>query len=212
MLSLLHERSNLSHHSQHLTVEKKYNVAAICEKCRMHFNIEVEFTKPVEFDGEAAPCPIHDPLHHFRYETSLSIPLDPAPFSKNSKERWTDKRVFSCSSPTCPVLVTIIIRAPMLTPDLATLLIDESRLEARMAVAGKVSAFPAEVELAARTPFEALEALCTYLKNHKAGDQRAVFTENLRFLCSIGRDGGEIMKKAHFTLVGVSLFYLRPTS
>jgi ubiquitin carboxyl-terminal hydrolase 25/28 len=78
-----------------------------------------------------------------------------------------------------------------------------------MKVARKVAlaSLADDVEPAASTPFQALEALCTYLKNHKGGDQRAIFTENLRYLCSIGEDGGEIMRKAHFTLDEVCWYF-----
>ena len=189
-----------------IPIDRAYNIAAICQSCRMHFNIEVEFTKPVEFSADIIPCPNRDsrnpyrynPLHHFRYESKLSSPVDASRYDKKSRKRWMDKRVFSCSSTTCPILVTVTTQPAMLRPDLLELLLSEKNREARVKEAARIVPDDVPVDAAPAIPYQVLEALCTYIKNHKGGDQRSIFAENKRYLCNLG-GCGEVMQLAHFT-------------
>jgi hypothetical protein len=93
---------------------------------------------------------------------------------------------------------------------LTTHLIDERRLQTRLKVARNVVLRLSgnDVGPVSWTPFQALRGLHTYLQNLKLGDQRVIPLQNLSLLSIIGEDGGEIMKKAHFTLHDVcrSLF------
>lgn len=185
---------------------RAYIIAAICQSCRMHFNIEVEFTKPVEFGADIIPCPNGDsrnpyrynPLHHFRYEEGLSSPVDTSRYDKKSRKRWMDKRVFSCSSTNCPILVTVTTQPAMIRPDLLELLLSENTREARVKEAARMCPDEVPVDAAPPIPYQVLETLCTYIKNHKGGDQRTIFAENKRYLCNLG-GCDEIMRLAHFT-------------
>lgn len=183
-----------------LDISKRYNVTAICELCRLHFNIQAEFTKPKYFE-ELHVCPAEDPLHHFRFESSVSQPIDPLSIKSNPKVRWVDKRMFSCSGPTCPILVTITIQAPILNQELTNLLVDPKLLEARMLQAQKMNPdiLDKDVDPVPTTPYKALNTICAYIKNARGGDQRTISAQNLRFLTSLGEDCDVLMKMAGFT-------------
>ncbi|PWW80591.1 cysteine proteinase [Tuber magnatum] len=189
-----------------ISVDRSYRIAAICQSCRMHFTIQIEFTKPVEFNAEVITCPNrggrdqyrHNLLHHFRYESKKSSPVDISRYEKRSRKRWVDKRVFSCSSTNCPILVTVTTQPAMMGPDLIDLLLSEGNREARVKEAARINPDEIPVDAAPQTPYQVLETLCTYIKNHKGGDQRSIFAENKRYLCNVG-ECDEIMRLAHFT-------------
>ncbi|KAI5842390.1 hypothetical protein DFP73DRAFT_479904, partial [Morchella snyderi] len=181
-----------------LEISKAYNVAAICDECRLHFNIEVKFTKNKRCD-DCSICPAGDPLHHFRYEIELSEPVD---FTKQYPQgRWVDKLVFSCSGPICPTIVTITTKAPILSPELTSLLVDPEALRARMKDAQESfpHLFAEESEIAPTQPYVALGTLLTYIRNAKQRDQRPIPSQNLRFATNIGRDAGVLLELAGFT-------------
>lgn len=183
-----------------LEIDKKYNVSAICDGCRLYFDIEVEFTKSKHYT-KLHICPTEDPLHHFRFESSVSKPVDVAYIRSHPESRWVDKRVFSCSGPTCPTLLTITTRAPILNQYLTELLVDERQLEARMAKAQIIcrDTIEKDVEFVPTSPYKALGTLCAYVKNARKGDQRSIPSENLKFLSSLGGDCDVLMKLAGFT-------------
>lgn len=183
-----------------LDISRIYNVAAICDECRLHFDIQARFAKTKKF-GELHVCPAKDPLHHFRFESSISEPIDISYIKSHPEVRWVDKRVFSCSGQTCPTLITITIRAPILNQQFAGLLVDPKQLQARMVRAQMKcrDTIEKDVELVPVSPFTALNNLCTYIKNAKRGDQRAIHAENLKFLSSLGGDCDVLMKLAGFT-------------
>lgn len=56
-----------------------------------------------------------------------------------------------------------------------------------------------DVEFVPTSPYVALGTLCTYIKNAKKGDQRAIHAENLKFLASLGGDCDVLMRLAGFT-------------
>jgi len=171
----------------------------------MHFNIQVEFTKPVEFSADVTPCPNGDsrnpyrynPLHHFRYESKLSSPVDASRYDKKSRKRWMDQRVFSCSSTSCPILVTVTTQPAIIRPDLLELLLSEGSREARVKEAARRIPDDVPVDVAPLIPYQVLETLCTYIKNHKGGYQRPIPAENKRYLCNLG-GCDELMELAHF--------------
>lgn len=183
-----------------LEIDKKYNVSAICDECRLHFDIQVEFTKPKHY-AELHICPTEDPLHHFRFESPISEPVDVAYIRSHPEFRWVDKRSFSCSGPTCPTLLTITTRAPILNQYLAELLVDPKQLEARMAKAQIIcrDTIEKDVEFVPTSPYKALSTLCSYVKNARKGDQRSIPAENLKFLSSLGGDCDVLMKLAGFS-------------
>lgn len=181
-----------------LDISKSYNVAAICDECRLHFNIEVKFTKNKKYD-DCSICPVGDPLHHFRYEVELSEPVDST--KQYPQGRWVDKLVFSCSGPACPTIVTITTKAPILSPELTSLLVDPEVLRARMKDAQESFPylFAEESEIVPAQPYGALATLLTYIKNAKQRDQRPIPSQNLRFVTNIGRDAAVLLKLAGFT-------------
>lgn len=183
-----------------LDTKKIYNVAAICDECRLHFNIQVKFTK-AKSSEELHVCPTKDPLHHFRFEPSLSGPVDVNYIKSHPEFRWVDKRVFSCSGSTCPILLTITTQAPILNQQLTELLVDEKKLRARTIKFQEMSHDTVEkdVEIVPTSPYQALSTLCAYIKNAKGGDQRAVPAENSKFLANLGDDCDVLMKLAGFT-------------
>lgn len=183
-----------------LEIDKKYNVSAICDECRLHFDIQVEFTKPKHY-AELHICPTEDPLHHFRFEPPISEPVDVSYVRSHPEFRWVDKRTFSCSGPTCPTLLTITTRAPILNQHLAELLVDPKQLEARMAKAQIIcrDTIEKDVEFVPTSPYIALRTLCSYVKNARRGDQRSVHAENFKFLSSLGGDCDVLMQLAGFT-------------
>ncbi|CUS10447.1 unnamed protein product [Tuber aestivum] len=189
-----------------ISLDRTYRIAAVCQSCRMHFTIQVEFTKPVEFNAEVITCPNRggrdqcrdNLLHHFRYESKVSSPVDISRYDKRSRKRWVDKRVFSCSSTNCPIVVTVTTQPAMMRPDLIELLLSEGNCEARVKEAVRINPDEVPVDAAPQTPYQVLETLCTYIKNHKGGDQRSIFAENKRYLCNIG-ECDEVMRLAHFT-------------
>lgn len=181
-----------------LDISKSYNVAAICDECRLHFNIEVKFTKNKKYD-DCSICPVGDPLHHFRYEVELSEPVDLT--KQYPQGRWVDKLVFSCSGPACPTIVTITTKAPILSPELTSLLVDPEALKARMKYAQESFPhfFAEESEIVPTQPYNALATLLTYIKNAKSRDQRPIPSQNLKFVTNIGRDAAVLLKLAGFT-------------
>ncbi|KAG0642222.1 hypothetical protein HOY80DRAFT_1008062 [Tuber brumale] len=189
-----------------ISIDRTYKIATICQTCRMHIDIEVEFTKPVEFNAEVVLCPNkssrnqyrYNLLHHFRYESKISSPVDTSRYDKSSRKRWVDKRVFSCSSTNCPLVVTITTQPAMIRPDLMELLLSEKTREARVKEAAGINPNDVPADAAPQTRYQVLETLCTYIKNHKGGDQRSIFDENKRYLCNLG-ECEEVMRLAHFT-------------
>ncbi|KAL7269842.1 ubiquitin-specific protease ubp2 [Rhizina undulata] len=197
MLILMPEHSSLPPYPS-LDTTKNYNVAAMCEECRLHFDIEVDFSKATL---ESTPCPTAgNYLHHFRYEPLESAPLDLSYLESHRGERWTDKRIFNCSAKYCPIIISITTKSPILTSELTTLLVDKEILKARIKrIQERHSAsFDPDVQTNPPTPYQVLDCLASYLGNLLKCDQRHIPRYNKRLISTLGDECDEILQKAHF--------------
>ena len=130
-------------------------------------------------------------MHHLQYSHKDSRPVDKA----KMLGRWEDLRVFKCSSCTCPTVVTIRIKAPIITLDDVKHLTDDAQLKARR---DALDIEPEDRKYKNLDAYEALSSLEAVVRNAIKDDRRSPSKGNERFAMAIGELGASIMQKAHF--------------
>ncbi|KAF8449694.1 hypothetical protein BGX38DRAFT_1187333 [Terfezia claveryi] len=211
ILLLKNEQSDLISHSSPDT-KKRYIVAAVCQKCRTHFDVGIEYPRGLG----TSLCGRDNknfPLHHFQYLESFSgvFQGEDAPGSRELE----DKRAFRCSSPGCSALLCITSKVSMLDAKTKQLLDDRSLYPGRAKLAQQE--FPYEdfpkyypesgqfsLPLPPSNPAQALKALHAYLNNClndiKNGASKSIHRRNKRLLHNMGYDADQIFRKAHYKL------------
>lgn len=162
-----------------------YKVASFCQACRCHMLLIVDI---VGDDGKR-PCPNREyPLHHFVHVPENSTRRrnsgDPV-----KGERWVDQQYFRCSSPCCPVTVTIRMSAPRLTSAWVTLLTDKELVKERAQVV--MGQAPERFEgIAPPLPINVLINLRSYLCNAiRSSEAKKIASLNKKFSTCFGEYG-----------------------
>ncbi|KAF8461076.1 hypothetical protein BDZ91DRAFT_737822 [Kalaharituber pfeilii] len=165
------------------------NVAATCRKCRIHIDVSLEFPKEIL---PIIPCGEDNsdfPLHHFQYQPGQSKPLMPG-------DR-IDRRVFTCSAPSCSARLTVFSSLPHLSSFDERLLSDRATINERLR---KVKELYPDLISASRTAFDVMHTLNLYLSNALIGKTSPIPRNHKRFVQDLGKDSDGIFRKAHFQL------------
>ena len=160
-----------------------YKFAGVCRKCRMHIQLEVDYTVRWESD----PCPNSShPLHHFvhspwREKRNASV--------LGNAEPHFETYAFECSSPSCSAVVFVKLRSPVLSDDHVRLLTDRALLNQRAEEV--IDSEPARFEGYKKpTPVDVISDLITYLKNSvDQQESKIIKADNKRFILRFGLDG-----------------------
>lgn len=176
-----------------------YRVAAVCRKCRIHFQLTVDHTARPGL----SPCPVQDyPLHHLIHSPWRE---DVARKSDAStEESWPGETyVFECSSQTCSATVIIRLKEPRLSPDMVHVLTDQAMLKSRTEEAIKVGQGRLE-GMKHPSSAEVMGDLRTYLRNAWIPDKsKPIRLDNKRFMLRFGPDGEaceDVLEYMGFTL------------
>lgn len=179
------DQSNLPRPETKPNKSTVYKVASFCQECRCHLLLIVDHSSG---NGER-PCPSSQyPLHHFLYvpqgssgrRKSVDLPQG---------ERWTDQQRFRCSSPSCPVTVTIQTRPPRLTPEWERLLTDEALVRERADAVMKMATERFE-GIAYPLPINVLMNLRTYIANAlRYPEVKKIASLNKKFVTNFGDYG-----------------------
>lgn len=141
-----------------------YNIAAICQKCRTHLDLEVNYPNL----WQLTPCPnATRPFHHLVYRShSLDEPDGDA--SPGKGPVYNDKIVLECSWPECAATLYVKMKRPMIKKEIIQQLVDPELLSARQDEAIKTE--PQKMEgMVKAEGYEVLSDLRTYIRN--AGDR-----------------------------------------
>ncbi|KAI9822563.1 MAG: ubiquitin-specific protease ubp2 [Pycnora praestabilis] len=169
-----------------------YKVAAFCQECRCHLDLEVNV--PISQGGQACPN-FENPLHHFRYVSQKSSSR-----GKSHGEHWTDEQCFECTSLTCGIIITIRISAPRLTPEFVGLLTDQKKIDERARAAFKDDPERFKAELTPPPVTTVLRTFQTYLSDSlKTLEVKRFSALNKRFLTCLGDPCSQMLKYFGFT-------------
>jgi len=179
-------------HGSKPSVFSTHSIAAFCSFCRYHVKIVLDYTGD---SMGATPCPGDGyPLHHFRYSSRLSQP-GPKVEKPDRRKRWVDRRVFKCSAPSCPAVLTVDCIPPRLSDDDVYLLTDKAKIQARVDKA-KASE-PERSSFPNPDVFKVLQDLSTYISD-AVHDTRPVNARNKHFRTSLGDDCGDLLEYLGF--------------
>lgn len=162
-----------------------YVVAAVCRKCRIHVEIEINYA----FWWGQEPCPNSThPLHHFVHShlREGGATNDTVLANANSN---LETFGFECSSPTCSASVFVRFRPPRLSDDHIQILTNKALLSRRTEEV--INAEPARFEGHKRpTAVDVLFDLRIYLKNSfEHQESKPIKADNKRFPLRFGMEG-----------------------
>lgn len=162
-----------------------YTFAGVCRKCRMHVELEVNYT--VRWEAEPCPNSTH-PLHHLVHSPWREGVARNESFLDNADTK-TETFAFECSSPTCSAAVFVRLRPPILSDEHIRLLTDRTLLNSRAEEV--IGSEPARFEGHKKpTPVDVLSDLRSYLKNcFEHRESRPIKADNKRFSLRFGIDG-----------------------
>lgn len=167
------------------TPDSVYKLAGVCQKCRMHVEVEVNYT----MGWEPEPCPNSThPLHHLVHAPwRESIPRKYSLLADVETKPKT--YAFECSSPTCSAITFVRLRPPVLSDEHIRLLTDKTLLNQR--AEDVISSDPARFEGHQKpTPVDVLGDLSRYLRNSvERQAPRPILIDNKRFNLRFGKDG-----------------------
>jgi ubiquitin carboxyl-terminal hydrolase 25 len=159
-----------------------YKLAGVCRNCRMHIELEVDYTTRWESD----PCPNSShPLHHFVHSPWR---VRNENFLGNVEPNF-ETYAFECSSVSCSATVFVRHRPPVLSDEYVRLLTDRALLNQRAEEV--IESEPARFEGHKKpTPVDVLSDLRSYLKNSvDQQETRPIKADNKRFSLRFGLDG-----------------------
>lgn len=174
------------------TPESIWRVAAICQKCRIHLLLKVDYTQ----GWQPHPCPTWEsPLHHLR-SSSRRQDLAYKELHKSWKELENENPehsnqiyVYECTSSMCSAVVTVHLTPPIFTEETIHLLVDKELLAKRTAAAFEWKRGHTE-GMRRPSPLDVLSDLRAYIANMwKSGAQREINGSNKRFAVRYGPDG-----------------------
>lgn len=162
-----------------------YKFAGVCRKCRIHLEVEVNYT--MRWKPEPCPNSIH-PLHHLVHSPwHESVPRNDSLLGDVETKRET--YAFECSSPTCSATTFVRLRSPVLSDEHVRLLTDKTLLHQRAEEV--INSEPARFEGHQKpTPVDVLSDLRSYLRNSvERREPRPIKIDNKRFSLRFGKDG-----------------------
>lgn len=179
--------------------ESIYQVAAVCQKCRIHLVLRVDYTGT----WKGHPCPnAEHSLHHLvrsTYQDNLAhsklVQVDP----NGGGELYA----YQCSSPTCAAVVTVCLTPEVLGDPAVHILIDPELLKQRTDEA--FAARSGDTEGMRRpSATDVLTDLRTYIKNAwKNESKNEISLDNKRFAVRFGPGGtrcAEVLEALYFVL------------
>ncbi len=163
----------------------QHKVASYCQECRCHLLLIVDFQS--DHGEQSCPNPQY-PLHHFVHVPESSS-CRPASADPGHNERWVDQQIFECSSPCCPVTITVRISPPRITKNWTNLLTDVRLVRERAEAVMKMA--PDRFEgIAAPLPITVLLNLRSYINNAlRNPEPKKIATLNKKFATSFGDYG-----------------------
>lgn len=170
------ERSNLPALDERPEAGKIWKVESICQNCRIHLTLRIDFTDTTE---SACPC-IDYPIHHFRLD------------DQNESIRAHNFQ-FICGSPICKAKFFAQLRAPALSPTDLWMITDLVGLKQRW----KKCLERGETE--PYTPTKALSTFRSYIKDAVNNTTpRRIPTHNKRFMLALGEDAFSLLDRLGF--------------
>lgn len=171
------ERSFLPELDERPSTGKVWKVEAICQNCRIHITLSIDFANTPE---QACPCPDF-PIHHFildeQFETEQAHSFQ-----------------FRCGSPLCKAQLDAQLRAPALSEIDKWILTDPVGLKQRW----KKCYERGEAE--PYTPAKALSTFRSYVNDAITSDTpKRIPTHNKRFMLALGDDAAVLLARLGFT-------------
>ncbi|KAK5957548.1 ubiquitin-specific protease ubp2 [Knufia fluminis] len=167
------------------TPESVWHVSAICQKCRVHLRLEVDY-RVVWRDR---PCPTYEnPLHHLVRSTWRQ---DAAyrDLSREGRHNLDELHVYECSSVDCSAIVTVHLTPPVFAPEALHMLLDKQLLAKRTDAAFEQKKGHTE-GMKRPLPIDVLVDLRAYLQNAWKREERAqISIDNKRFAVRFGPEG-----------------------
>lgn len=162
-----------------------YKFAGVCRKCRIHVDVEVDYT--VRWASEPCPNATHL-VHHFVHSPWREGVVRNDSLLSNA-ERMTETFAFECSSHSCSAMVLVRLRHPVLSDEHVRLLTDRELLNQRAEEV--IGSEPARFEGHKKpTPVDVLSDLRSYLKNSfEHPEPRSIKVDNKRFSLRFGING-----------------------
>ena len=160
--------------------EKQWRVVAICQICRCHLDLIVNFPSTT-----TTSCPsVNFPLHHFSLKENR--PLDGA----------IQQFYFICTAPICHCTLLVQVRPPSLTPSDLLLLTSPVALKARFQTV--------RARLPDRQGIDAVDALGTfrsYVRDSINNEvTKRISLQNKKFMSALGEGSADLLRRLGFTL------------
>jgi ubiquitin carboxyl-terminal hydrolase 25 len=171
-----------------------YKFAGVCRRCRIHLEVEVNYT----LRGESDPCPNATyPLHHLVHSPVREGVAKNEMISGKS-EASIETYAFECSALTCPAVVLVRYTPPLLSDEHVRLLTDKVLLTRRTREV--IESDPTRFEgHKPPTPADVLSDLRSYLKNSlEHQEPRPIKVDNKRFTLRFGIDGRSCINVLNF--------------
>lgn len=162
-----------------------YKLAGVCRKCRIHVEVEVNYT--VRWEPEPCPNSTH-PLHHLVHSPWRESVARNESLLGNARSN-TETFAFECSSSTCSATVFVRLRPPVLSEEHVRLLTERTLLNQRAeeVIASDPTRFEGHKK---PTPVEVLSDLRTYMRHSfEHQESRPIKADNKRFTLRFGLDG-----------------------
>lgn len=180
------------------TAETIWQVAAVCQKCRTHLLLQVDYRAA----WQDHPCPNYEnPLH---YLVRSPWRQDQA-YRELARESSPDMEVhvYECSSRECSAVVTLQLTPPCFTSEALHILLDKELLAKRTNAAFEWKKGDTE-GMKRPLPIDVLMDLRAYIRNAWRQDaQTQISLDNKRFIVRFGPEGkacGDVLKMLGFEL------------
>ena len=173
------------------TQDASYKVAAICQKCRTHVDLEVRYSYVWGFK----PCPdAEKPFHHLIYRSSEIQPASDVPAFEEGNGRFREKHILQCSSTDCGAFVHLSLKDPVVTAETIKNLVDPELLLARQDEVIRTE--PQKMEgMSKAEGYDVLSDLRQYIRNAwdstkpRGSTKGKIQLLNKRFMMRFGHSG-----------------------
>ncbi|KAG4418500.1 hypothetical protein IFR04_008394 [Cadophora malorum] len=182
--------------------DTSYSVAAYCNKCRLHFMINVGYERQNDFQIPCRQSDKESPLHHFCLQESIIGKEYRERFGVDKRDHLIEAHRWGCSASNCPALLEVRISSPRLGKSLVDMIVDKQRLEARGRK--EIAREPARYQgMEPVGPVSALWYLRSYLSDAKAAKDSAslkkIAKRNKKFVMAFGNECNDLFETLGFT-------------
>lgn len=184
--------------------DTSYQVSAYCNKCRYHYQINVDYSRKKDFQTPCKQSDSENPLHHFRLQDSITGKNYREQFGINEHDHLIEAHRFWCTGSNCPAVMDIRLSAPRLGKSLVDMITDKQRLEirGRKALAKDPVRYQGQEPV---TPVAALYFLRSYLSDAKAARDstslKKIAMRNKKFIMAFGDECNDLFEALGFTMV-----------